>query len=65
MQQRIELNKEVYNKGQYEKVIDTSFSQLVDPTLEEVTAEVPTVEEFFQDYPYLFLCLHIAKNRYV
>lgn len=54
MQQRIELNKEVYNKGQYEKVIDTSFSQLVDPTLEEVIAEVPTVEEFFQDYNTLF-----------
>lgn len=54
MQQKIELNKEVYNKGQYEKVIDTSFSQLVDPALEDVTAEVPTVEEFFQDYNTLF-----------
>jgi len=54
MQQKIELNKEVYNKGQYEKVIDTSFSQLVDPTLEDVTLEVLTVEEFFQNYNTLF-----------
>jgi len=54
MQQKIELNKEVYNKGQYEKVINTSFSQLVDPALEDTTAETPTVEEFFQDYNTLF-----------
>tara|TARA_Y100000389_G_scaffold138572_1_gene136317 strand:- start:1448 stop:1789 length:342 start_codon:yes stop_codon:yes gene_type:complete len=54
MQQRIELNKEVYNKGEYKKVIDTSFSQLVDPTLEDVTLEEPTVEEFFQNYNTLF-----------
>ena len=54
MQQKIELNKEVYNKGQYEKVNDTSFSQLVDPALEDTPAEVPTVEEFFQDYNTLF-----------
>jgi len=53
-QQKIELNKEVYNKGQYEKVIDTSFSQLVDPALEDVTVEAPTVEEFFEDYNTLF-----------
>ena len=54
MGRKIELNKDIFNRGQYEKVIDTSFSQLVDPALEETTAEVPTVEEFFEDYNTLF-----------
>lgn len=54
MQQKVELNKEVYNRGQYEKVIDTSFTQLVDPILEDAPIDQPTVEEFFQDYNTLF-----------
>ena len=54
MGRKIELNKDIFNRGQYEKVIDTSFSQLVDPALEETTEEVPTVEEFFEDYNTLF-----------
>ena len=52
--EKVNLNKEVFNKGQYEKVIDTSFSQLVpsDSSIPEI--ELPTVSEFFQDYDSLF-----------
>jgi len=54
MQQRIELNKEVYNKGQYEKVIDTSFSQLGVFNSEPVQVQEVSVDEFFILYDRLF-----------
>jgi hypothetical protein len=51
----ITLTNTVYNKNQYERVIDTSFTQLVQP---QVTASViaPTISvaEFFQNYQQLF-----------
>ncbi len=53
--EQINLSKTVYNKNQYQKVIDTSFSQLVQP---EVTSSVVTptisVAEFFSNYQSLF-----------
>jgi hypothetical protein len=51
--ENINLNKEVYQKDQYTKVIDTSFSQLVDTT-PEVETPVTTVPEFFELYNELF-----------
>ena len=54
MQTKVNLNKEVYNKEQYEQVIDTSFTQLVDPLIANAEPTLPTVEEFFQDYNDLF-----------
>jgi hypothetical protein len=51
----VNLIKQVYNKNQYEKVIDTSFTQLVQP---QVTASVvaPSIStsEFFTNYQTLF-----------
>ena len=52
---KITLNKEVLNKNQYQKVIDTSFTQLVQPT--PVTPEsIPaiSVAEFFNNYQEIF-----------
>lgn len=54
MQTRVNLDKEVYNRGQYEQVIDTSFSQLVPPENSIPEEQLPTVSEFFQDYDSLF-----------
>jgi len=54
MEQKVNLNKEVFDKTQYEQVIDTSFSQLVPPTSSIPEETLPTVEEFFQDYDSLF-----------
>lgn len=54
MEQRVNLNKDVFAKNQYEKVIDTSFTQLVDPIEADDTSLQPTVEEFFQNYNTLF-----------
>lgn len=51
----ITLTNTVYNKNQYQKVIDTSFTQLIQP---QVTASVaaPTISvaEFFQNYQQIF-----------
>jgi hypothetical protein len=51
----ISLNKTEYNKNQYQKVIDTSFTQLIQP---QVTSSVVTptisVDEFFQNYQQIF-----------
>ena len=54
MEQTVNLNKENFNRVQYENVINTSFSQLVPPSSSLPEETLPTVEEFFQDYDSLF-----------
>ena len=54
MSENINLNKQVYNKNDYQKVINTSFTQLGVPTVQEQLAAQPTVEEFFNMYNELF-----------
>ena len=53
--EQINLSKTVYSKNQYERVIDTSFTQLVEPEPETVII-TPTISiaEFFQNYQTLF-----------
>lgn len=54
--EQITPNKIIYDKNQYEKVINTSFTQLVQP---QVTSSIPTVTvaEFFQNYQELFFSI--------
>ena len=54
--EQINLNKQVYDKNQYQKVIDTSFTQLVSVTSSLVTSSIPpiTLDQFFQYYQDLF-----------
>jgi hypothetical protein len=54
--ENITPNKIVYNKNQYERVIDTSFTQLIQP---QITSSLPTitVAEFFQNYQELFFSI--------
>jgi len=54
MAEDIRLNKEVFNKGEYQKTINTKFSQLGVKSIQEQIDEQPTVEEFFQMYNDLF-----------
>ncbi len=53
MGQQIKLTKQVYDKNQYQKVIDTSFTQLVQPTTPTGSA-LPSVNQFFDYYNQLF-----------
>jgi len=53
--EQVNLNKTVYVKNQYEKVIDTSFNQLVNVT-SSFSSSLPTIslDQFFQYYQDLF-----------
>ena len=53
--EQITLNKSVFEKRQYEKVIDTSFTQLVQPAAtSSVIAPSISIAEFFTNYQTLF-----------
>jgi hypothetical protein len=54
MSESIKLNKQVYNKNNYQKVIDTSFTQLGVKTIQQQLDTQPTVNDFFQMYNDLF-----------
>ncbi len=55
---QIPVQKTVFNKDTYGRVIDTQFSQLLNQTVEETYTF--TVDDFFQLYdyniPFLFSC---------
>ena len=54
MAQKVTLTKQVYDKNQYQKVIDTSFTQLVQTTTASTGSALPTVSQFFEYYNQLF-----------
>ena len=54
MAQQVKLTKRVYDKNQYQKVIDTSFTQLIQPTTQDTGSVLPTVNQFFDYYNQLF-----------
>jgi hypothetical protein len=58
MSEQINLSKQVYSKTQYERVIDTSFTQLLQPTpTSSVVLPTVSVTEFFQNYQQLFFVI--------
>ena len=54
MAENINLNKEVFNKRDYQKTINTSFTQLDVPSVQEQLTQQTTVPEFFNLYNELF-----------
>jgi hypothetical protein len=52
---KVNLQKKVYSKTQYPKVIDTSFTQLI-PPIDQTQVNTPTisVDQFFAYYNQLF-----------
>jgi len=54
MTKRLDLVKEVFNKAEYVKTIDTSFNEFGNITITEELQTQPTVEEFFGLYNSLF-----------
>jgi hypothetical protein len=53
-EERLDLRKEIFNKAQYIKTINTSFDELGNTTITEDLITQPTVEEFFGLYNSLF-----------
>tara|TARA_Y100000114_G_scaffold130642_1_gene128546 strand:+ start:162 stop:752 length:591 start_codon:yes stop_codon:yes gene_type:complete len=54
MAERLDLIKDVFNKAEYIKTIDTSFNELGTTTIVQDEQTQPTVEEFFELYNSLF-----------
>jgi hypothetical protein len=54
MSENVSLNKQVYDKNQYTKVIDTSFKELGVQSIQERIASQPSTNEFFSMYNDLF-----------
>ena len=54
MAEDINLNKKVFSKGTYKKVIDNSFTQLGVKTIQEQLENQPTINDFFTMYNDLF-----------
>ena len=53
-EERLDLRKEIFNKAQYIKTINTSFNELGNTSITEDLIVQPTVEEFFGLYNSLF-----------
>tara|TARA_R110000796_G_scaffold12728_1_gene41807 strand:- start:2552 stop:3115 length:564 start_codon:yes stop_codon:yes gene_type:complete len=62
MSERLDLQKEVYDKTEYIKTIDTSFSEFGVTTITEDQQVQPTVEEFFGLYNSLFYDIPALGN---
>ena len=54
MAQNLNLNKEVFNKRVYQRVIDTSFKELGVKVIQEELDDEPTIQELFNLYNELF-----------
>ena len=52
--QEVNLQKQVYGKVSYPKVVDTEFKQLVQPEDITIIEEPATVADFFAEYDRLF-----------
>jgi hypothetical protein len=50
----ISLNRQVFDKQQFENTVDTSFTQLNIPVTSSTTTTPPTIEQFFDFYNQLF-----------
>ncbi len=57
MNQRIDLNRKVYDKDKYQKTIDTSFTELLPPPPPEAEVVTLIVDQFFQLYNQLFFSI--------
>jgi hypothetical protein len=54
MSENINFSKQVYDKNQYTKVIDTAFKQLGVQSIQETINNQPTTNQFFDMYNDLF-----------
>ena len=56
MSSLVDLSKQVFEKQQYQQVINTSFSELTvgGTTIAAAITPLPTVQEFFDNYAQLF-----------
>jgi hypothetical protein len=58
MSEDIKFSKQVYNKNDYQKIIDTSFSQLGVQTIQQQLNVQPSVDDFFTMYNDIFYTIN-------
>ena len=54
MDEQINLVKPSFNKNSYQQVINTQFTQLVQPTTSSIMTPAVSVQQFFEYYQQLF-----------
>jgi len=54
MEQKVDTKKNVFDKNQYSKTIDTSFREFGVTTISDDLQSQPTIEQFFELYNQLF-----------
>lgn len=53
--ERISLNKTVFDRGTYTKIVNTQFSELIPQQVDPITeTDLPTIDQFFDYYNQLF-----------
>ena len=57
MTEQITISKTLFNKNSYEKVIDTSFSQLIQPAINLAADQPISIQQFFTYYQQLFFTI--------
>jgi hypothetical protein len=57
MAEQVTLIKPSFNKNSYEKVIDTSFSQLIQPAVDVAADQPISIQQFFTYYQQLFFTI--------
>ena len=57
MGEQVNLIRNNLERGSYSQVINTEFSELTTPSSSLPTIELPTVDDFFQDYNNLFFII--------
>lgn len=60
-EKRVELIKTIYGSNTYQKVIDTSFTELVSTQQEPEVADL-TVDEFFEQYERVFYDIPVSGS---
>tara|TARA_R110000803_G_scaffold209688_1_gene279819 strand:- start:925 stop:1281 length:357 start_codon:yes stop_codon:yes gene_type:complete len=58
MSENVKFQKQVFDKRQYEKIINTSFTQLGTQTIQEQIKQQPTINDFFRMYDELFYSIN-------
>ena len=63
MKQKVNLNKQVFSKTQYPRVVNTEFTQLTPTETEPVVVQDVSVDEFFVLYDKLFFEIPKTGNN--
>ena len=63
MKQKVNLNKQVFSKTQYPRVVNTEFTQLTPTNTEPVAVQDVSVDEFFVLYDKLFFEIPKTGNN--